>query len=84
MGNDPRPGSLLAQAEKLGRVFEELDDGAWAPGDYRCLCVSCTEYFTGDKRAHNCLPCAVEALHEYIEDLEQQVSYLKSENMRSW
>jgi hypothetical protein len=34
--------------------------GGYAPGHYRCKCVTCKETFTGDKRAVQCEPCAVE------------------------
>lgn len=33
-------------------------NGAWAPGNYECLCVSCRESFIGDKRAMACAECA--------------------------
>lgn len=36
--------------------------GGYAPGDYSCLCLSCKASFIGDKRASQCLPCAVVAL----------------------
>lgn len=38
---------------RLGRV------GSFAPGNYLCLCIKCGITFDGDKRALNCLPCAV-------------------------
>jgi len=47
--------SIEAQARRLGRI------GAWAPGDYLCKC-QCGVTFSGDKRAVQCLPCAVAAL----------------------
>lgn len=40
----------------LGRV------GAFAPGGYICKCIACGEVFGGDKRALNCLNCAIDAL----------------------
>jgi hypothetical protein len=42
--------------ERLGRV------GGFAPGSYISHCVACDRQFLGDKRAINCLPCAVAAL----------------------
>ena len=30
----------------------------WAPGDYVRSCISCEEYFIGDKRAFRCASCA--------------------------
>lgn len=40
----------------LGRI------GAFAPGNYLCKCIACGETFGGDKRALNCLNCAIDAL----------------------
>lgn len=48
--------TIPEQALKLGRV------GAWAPGRYMCKCIACERQFEGDKRAMNCLPCAVSRL----------------------
>jgi hypothetical protein len=42
--------------KRLGRV------GAFAPGSYISRCVACQVMFEGDKRALNCLPCAVSAI----------------------
>lgn len=39
---------------RIGRI------GAFAPGDYISKCLRCSIQFNGDKRALNCLPCAVE------------------------
>lgn len=47
---------LEDQAKRLGRV------GAWAPGGYMNRCLKCGVCFEGDKRALNCLHCAVGAL----------------------
>lgn len=35
--------------------------GAYAPGNYDCMCVVCKKHFEGDKRSVMCRPCAVEA-----------------------
>ncbi len=42
--------------KRLGRV------GAFAPGSYISQCAACQVMFEGDKRALNCLPCAVSAI----------------------
>lgn len=42
--------------KRLGRV------GTFAPGNYISKCMVCQVQFVGDKRALNCLPCAVSAL----------------------
>lgn len=34
--------------------------GGYAPGNYWCHCSSCGCKFTGDKRATQCEPCAIE------------------------
>jgi len=34
--------------------------GAWAPGNYMCVCSVCTSKFIGDKRAKVCADCAYE------------------------
>jgi hypothetical protein len=36
--------------------------GRYAHGRYHCKCANCKRYFIGDKRATQCLPCAVGAL----------------------
>ncbi len=36
--------------------------GGYANGDYVCECRECERSFIGDKRASQCLPCAVKAL----------------------
>lgn len=33
-------------------------NGAWAPGNYECICVNCRDSFIGDKRAMACAECA--------------------------
>ncbi len=41
------------EAQKaLGRI------GAWAPGNYTCLCVTCRKTHIADKRAMHCFACA--------------------------
>lgn len=33
--------------------------GGYAPGSYSCKCFTCNTMFMGDKRAHQCEPCAI-------------------------
>ena len=40
--------------------------GGYAPGNYFCKCVTCKKEFTGDKRAVQCEPCAVEMVNTKI------------------
>lgn len=44
----------------LGRV------GGWASGSYYGKCRLCDHEFTGDKRACECLPCAVTGLQNDV------------------
>ncbi len=52
---------LNEMAREIGRI------GAWAPGNYICKCSACDRTFEGDKRAMNCLPCAIQALQAAYE-----------------
>jgi hypothetical protein len=38
--------------------------GGYAPGYYSCTCITCKKEFTGDKRAVQCEPCAIEMIQE--------------------
>ena len=40
----------------------EYPIGGFAPGHYYGKCANCKEYFTGDKRAVQCEPCAINAV----------------------
>ena len=62
--------SILEQVRRLGRV------AAWAPGGYINKCGTCETAFEGDKRAHQCLPCAVAAKVEHAR-LEGMMRALK-------
>jgi hypothetical protein len=47
--------------------------GGYAPGYYSCTCVTCKKEFTGDKRAVQCEPCAIQMTKEepkQLTDLE--------------
>ncbi len=50
--------TLSQMAAELGRVR------GWAPGSYTSKCGGCGREFEGDKRAYECLPCAVKGLEE--------------------
>lgn len=52
--------NLNEMAAELGRV------GGWAPGAYFGKCRKCDREFIGDKRAHECLPCATKRLDETV------------------
>lgn len=43
--------------------------GAYAPGNYTCHCANCKKQFVGDKRAVQCLECAISCTQEVIEGL---------------
>lgn len=56
----------------------------YAPGSYYCRCTTCGDQFTGDKRAVQCQPCAINALSEShslslerIGELEKEVEFWK-------
>lgn len=40
--------------------------GRYAQGDYICECAKCHRRFVGDKRATQCLVCAVTVLNEFV------------------
>ncbi len=52
--------------QRIGRV------GGWAPGPYLGKCQNCGEEFNGDKRAFECLPCAIGDLQRQIIDLHRR------------
>jgi hypothetical protein len=52
----------------------------YAPGNYFCKCHDCAIKFEGDKRAFQCLPCAVktaEAGLDRLKNLEVEVQAAK-------
>ena len=51
--------------------------GSYAPGNYCCNCISCKREFTGDKRAIQCLDCAIIAHKARIAALEAQVEGMR-------
>ena len=51
--------------------------GGYAPGNYHCNCVTCKTMFQGDKRAVQCLSCALET----AESLGAENVEMKSETL---
>jgi hypothetical protein len=41
----------------------------YAPGNYWCRCLTCNDDFQGDKRAYQCLECAVSQIRGLLADL---------------
>ena len=62
MDDANRPEMIPEQAKRLGRI------AAWAPGGYFNKCGTCQTKFEGDKRAHQCLPCAVASKVQHARD----------------
>ena len=44
--------------EALGNKDNRPQKAGWAAGNYTCTCCTCGAFFTGDKRAVHCEPCA--------------------------
>lgn len=44
--------------------------GTYAYGGYLCVCTDCKEQFCGEKRARQCLPCAVKSLKQALNTKE--------------
>jgi hypothetical protein len=63
---DPSPDSIEDNHPRTNYgqgYYEEPKQypiGGYAPGYYSCTCVTCKKEFTGDKRAVQCEPCAIE------------------------
>lgn len=49
-------GVMVDELRKRGVVWPL---GGFSPGRYNVVCRSCARRFDGDKRSHQCLPCAV-------------------------
>ena len=61
--------SDAASFKTTDRMVEEVGVvGMYAAGSYVCKCVSCEELFIGDKRARQCLPCALKSDREGLID----------------
>jgi hypothetical protein len=45
--------------------------GGFAPGFYHCNCITCKNTFSGDKRAVQCEPCAIEMVRTKIVKSEE-------------
>lgn len=52
--------------------------GGFAPGHYSSFCCKCKEVFTGDKRAVQCEPCAINAINESNTEALLQLRELKT------
>lgn len=53
----------------------------YAPGSYLCRCSACGKTFEGDKRAFNCLPCAVAGANDGLTRLrEMEVEVLAAKD----
>lgn len=57
---------LASTSEKDGGLERAWPLFGYAPGDYMCKCVVCDQTFVGDKRAVNCLECAVRAANRKL------------------
>lgn len=55
--------------------------GGYAPGGYSCRCRDCQTEFIGDKRATQCVECAVSGLWQLYEDTLADVARLHHEKM---
>jgi hypothetical protein len=51
--------------------------GAYAPGGYHCRCVRCEVVFEGDKRAMNCLPCALQGIRSALTSRDARIAELE-------
>lgn len=47
----------------------DLHKFGYAPGHYICICVSCEERHTADKRARRCQSCAMKAWEAHIDSM---------------
>lgn len=52
--------------------------GGFAPGNYMCKCITCSDEFFGDKRAVQCEPCAINAVNESNSKALLELHRLKS------
>jgi hypothetical protein len=53
----------LNENNEVSVLIEQYPIGGYAPGHYMCKCVSCKKEFTGNKRATQCEPCAIEMVN---------------------
>lgn len=49
----------------------------YAPGSYYCRCATCGDQFTGDKKAVQCQPCAINMLQESHEKIKDSLEAAK-------
>ena len=52
---------------------------AYAPGNYYCTCCHCKNEFRGDKRAVECLECAVKMAQREFENFDSRIQDLQQE-----
>ena len=57
----------------------EYPIGGYAPGHYICKCCNCQEEFTGDKRAVQCEPCAINLINKSNIEAAHELCKLKSD-----
>ena len=55
------PGKKLSEKDMLKEISPI---GRFAQGDYVCECANCDRQFIGDKRATQCLACAMKSIAE--------------------
>ena len=51
--------------------------GGFAKGSYSCKCNECNESFTGDKRAFQCEPCAINIINRSNTESLDELAKLK-------
>lgn len=53
----------------------------YAPGEYIGRCIKCDgRFWDMQKRAYHCLPCAVDAANERLEQFGREMRDIKAEN----
>lgn len=63
---------MTTQPVDSNKVWREPISGrvwplsGFAPGNYMCICVDCEKQFEGDKRAVQCLDCAVRSVNNEL------------------
>lgn len=51
--------------------------GLFATGSYQCKCIKCKQQFTGDKRAMQCLDCAIEEVDNLLGWYEDKIESIE-------
>ena len=65
---------MLTLEEMLGQIGAV---GGFAIGKYCCECCKCKRTFLGDKRAIQCLPCAIDRLSQNYKPIEAAKSIVE-------